>query len=202
MNTLSVLVLVVLSACIAQAQSTPETFNVVFTTTQGDINLFVNRSWAPHGVDHFYTLLQANYYNENAFFRVIESPQPFVAQWGISGTPATSTKWNMTIPDDPISQSNLAGTVTYAAEMNSNNMACCRTTQLFINYVDNGFLDSEGFVPIGIITSGLENAKKFYSKYGENPDQDLIYTEGNAYLKKKFPKLDYLVSTKIVSETW
>ncbi|GAM18588.1 hypothetical protein SAMD00019534_017630 [Acytostelium subglobosum LB1] len=195
--------LLILFSCLSLAivssayQTAPASFNVLFTTTKGSFNLYVNRSWAPNGADHFYQLVQSEYYNENAFFRVIQSPTPFVAQWGISGSPEISEKWNITIPDDPIFQSNLPGTVTYAAEMNGT-MACCRTTQLFINYVNNSRLDAMGFVPFGIITKGFNVTMDFYSGYGEEPDQTEIYSEGNPYLEKNFPLLDYIVTANVV----
>eukprot|EP01132_Coremiostelium_polycephalum_P005132 gene5132-6392_t len=161
----------------AVAQSAPNSFNVLFETTKGSFNVLVNRTWAPNGADHFYDLIQAEYYDNNYFFRVIDTPRPFVAQWGINGDPEVSQKWNMTIPDDKQIASNVEGTVTYAAEMNANGFACCRTTQLFINYGNNKFLDQEGFAPFGMITSGLDVALSFYSGYGENPDQTLIYEQ-------------------------
>ncbi|EGG20813.1 cyclophilin-type peptidylprolyl cis-trans isomerase [Cavenderia fasciculata] len=180
-----------------QPLTAPDTFVVAFTTTKGSFSATFNRSWAPYGVDHFYTLIQAGYYNDNAFFRVIDQPRPFVAQWGIASDPAVSQKWNITIPEDSIvGISNVAATITYAAEMNSQGLACCRTTQLFINYGDNSFLDPEGFIPIGMITSGFNNVLQFYSGYGENVDQGLLYSQGAAYLKN-FPSLDYLQSATL-----
>ncbi|EFA80691.1 cyclophilin-type peptidylprolyl cis-trans isomerase [Heterostelium album PN500] len=174
----------------------PETFDVVFQTSQGDFVLSLNRTWSPNGVDHLFDLVTAQYYDINYFFRVIQSPTPFVAQWGINGNPSVSQKWNITIPDDPVVVSNTVGTVAYAAEMNGNT-ACCRTTQLFINYGDNSFLDKSGFAPIGVITQGFSNTMKFFSGYGENPDQTLIYEQGNSYLEANFPKLDYISTARI-----
>jgi peptidyl-prolyl cis-trans isomerase A (cyclophilin A) len=78
-----------------------------------------------------------------------------------------------------------------------------RTTQVFINYVDNSTLDGRGFVPIGQVISGMDVADSFYAGYGEGaprgngPDQGRLQHEGGAYTHADFPKLDYVTSAKI-----
>ncbi|EGC40037.1 hypothetical protein DICPUDRAFT_25863 [Dictyostelium purpureum] len=187
----------------AQDPVGPSYYNVVFTTTKGNIEIGVDRSRSPYGSDRFYQLVTTGFFTETAFFRVIQTPRPFVAQWGISGTPSLNEKWNITIPNDPIvpSASNVQGTISFAAEENSTG-TCCRTTQLFINYGNNTFLDSMGFTSFGTITSGFDYAMQFYSQYGEEPDQTLIYEDGNSYLQNNFPLLDYLNVAQIISEEW
>ena len=55
----------------------PDRFTVEFVTTvnqnTGTFVVEAVRDWAPHGVDHFYTLLQSGteYYDNNGFFRVV-----------------------------------------------------------------------------------------------------------------------------------
>ncbi|KYQ96667.1 cyclophilin-type peptidylprolyl cis-trans isomerase [Tieghemostelium lacteum] len=195
-------VLLFICTAIVQSQTTPTSFSVLFNTTKGDIVLQVNTSNCPIGAAHFYELVQDQYYNENAFFRVIQTPKPFVAQWGISGNPIISEKFNVTIEDDPVVLSNIAGTVAYAAEMGSNGLACCRTTQLYINFNNNSFLDPMGFAPFGVITSGFNNAMQIYSGYGQEPDQTLIYEDGNSYLESNYPLLDYIITATIINEQW
>eukprot|EP01112_Ceratiomyxa_fruticulosa_P006790 TRINITY_DN1767_c0_g1_i1.p1 TRINITY_DN1767_c0_g1~~TRINITY_DN1767_c0_g1_i1.p1 ORF type:complete len:249 (-),score=51.03 TRINITY_DN1767_c0_g1_i1:26-772(-) len=183
------------------AQQAPSHFTVTFATTKGNLTLNVTREWSPFGVDRFYDLLQSGYFNDNAFFRVIDKPHPFVAQFGINGEPSVSKKWeNADIPNDPVVQSNLRGFVSFAAEESQNGTTCCRTTQLFINYGNNSFLDPMGFSPFAYVTEGMEYADQFFAGYGEEPDQQKIYTIGNNYLKKNFPKLDYLLTAVINSE--
>jgi len=172
-------------------------FETTVTTSNGStaIILQVNREWAPIGVDHFYELMQltrqqdASYYDSNGFFRVVPG---FVVQFGISGTPAISKAWNTPIKDDPVKQSNVAGTMTYAdAGPNT------RTTQLFINYIDNSGLDSQGFAPFAKVVQGMDVALAINSQYGQSPSQNQIYSQGNSYLKKHYPDLDYIVTASI-----
>ena len=56
-----------------------------------------------------------------------------------------------------------------------------------------------GFAPIGRVTSGMPNVDHIYSGYGEQPDQDMIAAQGNVYLKKEFPRLDYIKTARIVA---
>jgi peptidyl-prolyl cis-trans isomerase A (cyclophilin A) len=171
----------------------PDSFEVLVSTSRGDFLLEIRREWAPHGVDRFYNLVEHGYYDECRFFRVIES---FVAQFGIHGDPAVNAAWrHATIEDDPVSLSNLRGTLTFAKTGQPNS----RTTQLFLNYGDNSFLDSQGFAPFARVTAGMDVVDSLYSGYGEGaprgqgPDQARIQAEGNAYLIAGFPELDFIV---------
>jgi peptidyl-prolyl cis-trans isomerase A (cyclophilin A) len=50
----------------------------------------------------------------------------------------------------------------------------------------------------------MEVVDALYAEYGEGapqgggPDQGLVQSQGNAYLKKDFPKLDYIKTATIV----
>jgi peptidyl-prolyl cis-trans isomerase A (cyclophilin A) len=171
----------------------PATFGVAFTTTKGTFVVTVHRSWAPRGADRFYNLVKAGFYDGNEFFRVHAG---FVVQFGISGDPQVSKAWqNANIPDDPVKTSNTVGTITYAdAGPNT------RTTQVFVNLGKNAFLDSQGFAPFGEVTSGLPVVEKLYAGYGEAPTslQPQIASQGNAFLKKRFPKLDAVIRARVV----
>ena len=74
-----------------------------------------------------------------------------------------------------------------------------RTTQLFINFGNNTFLDSQGFAPFGQVTSGMDVVQKLYSGYGEKPDQGAITSQGKAYLDKNFPNIDRILAATIIS---
>ncbi len=170
----------------------PETFKAKFTTTKGDIVIQVTRAWAPNGADRFYNLVRAGFFKDAAFFRVIPN---FMAQFGISADPAVSRAWmQANIPDDPVKQSNKRGFVTFAQTSLPNS----RSTQLFINFKDNSFLDAQRFAPIGEVVEGMEAVDQIYSGYGETPDQMRIQAQGKAYLDKSFPKLDRILSATIV----
>lgn len=177
-------------------EKAPDTFKAQFDTTKGKFVVEVTRSQAPNGADRFYNLVKAGYFNDLAFFRVIPG---FMAQFGIHGDPAISAKWREAkITDDPVKGSNTRGTITFATAGPNT-----RTTQFFINFVDNRNLDSMGFAPFGKVVEGMDVVDKLNGEYGEGaprgrgPDQGRIQMQGNAYLKKDFPNLDYIKSVTI-----
>jgi peptidyl-prolyl cis-trans isomerase A (cyclophilin A) len=171
-------------------ETAPATYKAKFTTTQGEFVIEVQRDWAPNGADRFYNLVKNGFYDDTAFFRVVEG---FMVQFGISGNPSLNNVWRAArIPDDPVKGQNLRGMVTFATSGPNS-----RTTQVFINFADNVNLDGMGFAPFGKIVSGMDVVDKLYKGYGEGaprgagPNQMLIQTRGNEYLKAEFPKLDY-----------
>jgi len=171
----------------------PETFKVKMTTTKGDVIIQVNRAWAPLGVDRFYNLIRGGFYKDAAFFRVIPG---FVAQFGIPARPDVGAVWESAkIADDRVTQSNKRGTLTFATAGPNT-----RTTQIFINYRDNTPLDGQGFAAFGQVIEGMELVDKFFSGYGEAPNQGLITAQGKAYLDKSFPNLDRILSTTIMTD--
>lgn len=179
-------------------EKAPETFKAQFDTTKGKFTVEVTRSLAPNGADRFYNLVKSGYFSDIAFFRVVPG---FMVQFGIHGDPAVSAKWRAAnIPDDAVKGSNTRGTITFATAGPNT-----RTTQLFISFGNNTFLDNQGFSPFGKVTDGMDVVDKIYSGYGEGapsgrgPDQGRIQGEGNAYLKKDFPNLDYIKSATLVT---
>jgi peptidyl-prolyl cis-trans isomerase A (cyclophilin A) len=175
----------------------PETFKVQFDTTKGKFIIEVTRSLSPLGADRFYNLVRSGYFKDVAFFRVIPG---FMCQFGIHGDPAVSAKWREAgIADDPVKGSNTRGTITFATAGPNT-----RTTQLFINFGDNSNLDGMGFSPFGKVIEGMDVVDKINSEYGEGapsgrgPDQGLVQAEGNTYLKKDFPNLDYIKSASLI----
>jgi peptidyl-prolyl cis-trans isomerase A (cyclophilin A) len=176
----------------------PEQYKVTFSTTRGDFVVTVTRAWAPLGADRFYSLVKHHFYDNASFFRVLPG---FVVQFGLSAYPPVSTAWkNAVIKDDPVSQSNLRGYLVFATAG-----ANTRTTQVFINLVDNKRLDSMGFAPFGQVTEGMNTVEMMYEGYGEGapegsgPNQDEIEKQGKPYLDKGWPKLDYIKTATIVA---
>jgi len=191
MRILAAAMLLVFGAGLVEAQETaratkaPEKFRVKFETSCGDFTVEVQREWAPLGAERFHELVQAGFYDECRFFRVVPG---FVVQWGMNGDPAVYAKWkDREIKDDKVTQSNREGMITFASRGPNT-----RTCQLFINLADNQRLDDLGFAPFGKVV------QKITSEYGQRPQQPLIQEEGNAYLKKEFPKMDYIKKATVV----
>src|SRR5579863_7118179 len=178
----------------ASSQSSPaSTYSVELDTTKGPVVIVVDRNLAPNGAQRFYDLVKAGYFDGARFYRVVPG---FVVQWGAADNPTVTKKWDVTIPDDPVKGSNTPGTVTFAATGQPNS----RTTHLFINLGDNAKLDAMGFAPVGhVVGNGMDAVDRIYPGYGEAPNQDQIASDGNAYLKKQFPQLDYIKTPRIVS---
>ncbi|MGA3293023.1 MAG: peptidylprolyl isomerase [Candidatus Acidiferrales bacterium] len=170
----------------------PDVYQVKFTTTKGDFVVQVTRSWAPLGSDRFYNLVKHGFFTDAAFFRVVPG---FIVQFGLSASPAVNKVWqSANIKDDPVTQSNRPGYLTFATAGPNT-----RTTQLFINFGNNTFLDNQGFAPFGQVISGMDVVQSLYSGYGEKPDQGAITAQGKAYLDKSFPNIDSIKSATIVA---
>ena len=197
---LAALILLASSPAAGPPARAPEVFQVRFETSQGAFVVEAHREWAPQGIDHFHELVAAGFFDGSRFFRVVPG---FIAQLGVAGEPKVTAAWkDRTIPDDPARQSNTRGTIAYA--MTGPNT---RTTQLYINLADNSRLDSQGFAPIGRVTSGMEVVDRLYAGYGETSGggmrggrQGKLLAEGNVWLDANFPKLDHLLRARIVTE--
>jgi len=171
----------------ALKEQAPATYKAAFDTSAGKFVIDVHRDWAPKGADRFYNLVKNGYYDDCRFFRVISG---FMVQFGINGDPALNKVWAPArIQDDPVKKSNTRGMVTFA--MGGPNT---RTTQVFINFGNNANLDPQGFPPFGEVTSGMDVVDKLHSDYGEAAQKRFveIQQQGNAFLEKNFPKLDYI----------
>lgn len=184
----------------ALKEMAPAMYKVDFDTSAGTFVVEVHRDWAPNGADRFYNLVKNGYFDNLRFFRVIPN---FMVQFGISGDPALNSVWREArIPRDPVKQSNTRGYITYAMQGGAQGPDT-RTTQVFINFGDNSQLDAQGFAPFGRVARGMDVVDKIYSGYGEGapsgkgPDQGRLQAEGNAYLMKDFPKLDYIKKATI-----
>lgn len=178
-------------------EKAPDTFKVRFDTTKGPFTVEVTRALAPNGADRFYNLVRSGFFKDVKFFRVISG---FMCQFGINGDPKVAAAWrDAQIQDDPVKASNTRGAITFATAGPNT-----RTTQLFINFGNNSGLDRMGFAPFGKVVEGMDVVDKINAEYGEGapngrgPDQGRIQQEGNAYLKKDFPNLDYIKSATIV----
>jgi len=172
--------------------SAPAVYLVKLNTTKGPIVIRVTKNWAPVGADRFYNLVRAGFYNNNYIFR---STKQF-AQFGIPAKPELSRVWmERTMLDDRVIQSNKRAMITFASTGDKNT----RSVQVFINKVDNTYLDSLGFPAFGEVIEGLDVLDMIYSGYGETvtDKQGEIMNQGNAYLEKNFPRLDKITTAVI-----
>lgn len=174
----------------------PDQYDILFETTKGQFRVRVQRAWSPTGADRLHELVESGYYDDVAFFRVLDG---FVAQFGISGDPEVGARWReRPIEDDPVQATNKAGSISFAMAGPGT-----RTTQLFINLADNTRLDDMGFSPVAEVTEGMDVVGSLYGGYGEGaprgngPDQGAIHGRGNAYLRDSFPDLDYVTRATI-----
>lgn len=195
MRAVFALALAFLASCGA-----PAAFHVRLDTTKGPIVLEVERAWAPHGVDRFYELVRAGYYDDSAIFRIRAG---VFAQFGINGDPAVAARWrHQPIADDPRVLANERGTVAFAFKVPDG-----RSTQVFINLRDNrDAFDKAPFVPFARVVEGMAVADRLFADYAERAGgglragkQDPVFAGGNAYLRREFPNLDYIVHATIVN---
>lgn len=170
-----------------------KTYRVKFETTAGDFIVEVHRDWAPVGAERFHELVKSGFFDECKFFRVVPD---FMVQFGICADPAVMDKWrDAKIKDDPVRKSNKRGYMTFATSGENS-----RTTQVFVNFKANSFLDDKGFAPFGQVVEGMDVVDKINSMYGERPNQGIIQRKGNAYLNAEFPKLDGVKKATIMTD--
>jgi len=188
----STALLTVLAGCGGgDSTKAPDRFRTKFETPKGDFIVETIREWSPLGADRFHQLVKEGFFNDARFFRVVPG---FVVQFGLSGKPAVDAKWdNAIIEDDSPGMSNRPGTMCFATRGPRS-----RTTQIFINLGDNSRLDAQGFTPFGRVTEGMQVVSTLHAGYGEGPDQGRIKSEGNAYLQREFPLLDFVKKASIV----
>jgi cyclophilin family peptidyl-prolyl cis-trans isomerase len=185
----------------------PDSFDVRMITTEGEMLIRARRNWSPLGVDRFYVLTKNHYFDSVAFFRTVGN---FVAQFGIHGDTAVSRAWRgKSFLDEPVKVVNQKGTLSYArGDPNT------RSIQLFFNTVDNtprlDTLNRFGFPPIAQVVKGIGVLDSLNWEYGgkrgegvrlpPGPSQDSLRLQGNAYLRRNFPRLDYIVKARVVRE--
>jgi peptidyl-prolyl cis-trans isomerase A (cyclophilin A) len=172
-------------------ESAPDVYRARFETSKGPFVIEVHREWAPIGADRFYNLVKNGFYDGTRFFRVRPG---FMAQFGLNGDPVVQRAWQGAwLRDDPVTQKNVRGFVSFTTEGRPQS----RFTQIFINYADNSRLDADGFAPFGQVVSGMEVVDKLFSPTDPQPDQRQVLRDGNEYLQKEFPRLDFVKKATI-----
>mmetsp|Transcript_8344 Transcript_8344/g.18059 ORF Transcript_8344/g.18059 Transcript_8344/m.18059 type:complete len:356 (-) Transcript_8344:181-1248(-) len=180
-------------------------------------DITVKPYWAPRGASRFLELVRSKYYDGVALNRVV--PQ-FLLQFGIASDYDTRMLWeDPPIVDDlPIANTQFRpGYVSFAGSG-----ADSRTAEIFVvmpgteqEQLDY-FGENSWETPFGMMEGvdveeedggGGTVLDEIYDGYGDmppwgrGPDPDKIYDEdGYDYLRKEFPKLDYIDRCYIVSE--
>ena len=172
----------------------PEIFRARFETTQGNFDIEAHRNWSPKAVDRLYQLIDTEFYTNIALYRVVPN---FVAQFGIHNDSVLNNSWKkFKVPDEITREKNFEGAIAFARGGKET-----RSTQLFINLKSNSprldtlsYSGVSGFPVIAKVTAGIDVVHSFYKGYAEKPGrrQDSIQKYGNRYLKKNYPKLDYI----------
>ncbi len=187
----------------AFAVQAPDSFDIEMRTTKGTMRVRVRRPWSPHGADRLYALVRNRYLDSVAFHRTIRN---YVAQFGIHGDSAVSAAWRgKFIPDDPVVAPNRRGTLSFARTGPNS-----RSVQLFFNLVDNtprlDTLNGIGFPPLGEVIVGVGVLDSLYWEYSgtrggqtfPGPSQDSLGRLGNSYLQRVFPRIDYVLTARVV----
>ena len=183
---------------------------VCCNTTQGWLTIAVHPSWAPLGAARFLDMVQSHFFETRVgLFRSLKG---FLVQFGLAGDPRVQVEFNQkgNLPDDPqwlppgppgreingITRYQ-KGYVSYAGAGKDS-----RGTQLILAYDNSRYLGggSPWEVPFGILVGNesFVTMSKFYTGYGEAPEQGKIMNRGAAYLDKEFPLLDFITSCKVV----
>jgi cyclophilin family peptidyl-prolyl cis-trans isomerase len=173
---------------------------VVLETTKGKIGIDVHDKWSPQAYLQFLQLVRSGYYDGCPWYRVIDG---FAAQSGISPDPTVNAKWGRNrIMDDDLVKHNMPGTVVF-----NQNGPRTRGEQFFINLSDNtDVLDGKGFVPFGIVVSGLDVAKRLQPISDDDLKRaglsatSLAGTGGIEQFKKAFPNADYITKAYVLEK--
>lgn len=176
-----------------------DSFLVRFVTSKGEFDVVFRTAWAPIGVARVHEAVADSYYDGARFFRALRG---FVVQWGLAPVPARTAAWSSRrIPDDPVTESNRRGTITFAAGAQPGT----RSIQLFINLRDNARLDATRFAPLGEVVRGMDVVDALHTGYGDSgqggtgPAQARINEQGEDYLAREFPLLDRILTARVVA---
>lgn len=164
----------------APAITRKETIQMV--TSGGEVVIEIYPEAAPNACQRFKELVESGFYNETPVSRVVKSPQPFVAQFGINWRAPHNGWEKKNFSDDPSFFALERGTLAFAkAGLNSN------STQVFINYRDNSHLaePSMNFTAFGKVVKGMEVVEAFNSVGDEagGLDQYRLWQDGGNYLE-------------------
>ena len=171
------------------------TNKVACSTTVGELTIEVIRNWAPNGADRYVDMVKAGFYEDISFFR--SSPN-FLTQFGANNDPS-KLRWYDKIPDDPPQGIPIRhGYMSFAGSGQNS-----RNAQVFIAYADLDFLGNEPwetpFARVPLTTENTNTLNAIYKGYADGQiEQPRIFTEGNAYLRRQFPRVDYILHCSLL----
>ena len=66
------------------------------------------------------------------------------------------------------------------------------------NLADQPIGHSKWEIPLGNVTTGMDVLRSIYAGYGEHVDQGRLLSEGTAYTRREYPRLDYILSCVVL----
>eukprot|EP00600_Ochromonadales_sp_CCMP1393_P016885 CAMPEP_0175033220 /NCGR_PEP_ID=MMETSP0005-20121125/21866_1 /TAXON_ID=420556 /ORGANISM="Ochromonas sp., Strain CCMP1393" /LENGTH=435 /DNA_ID=CAMNT_0016293789 /DNA_START=71 /DNA_END=1378 /DNA_ORIENTATION=- len=187
---------------------------VCCNTTKGALNIEVHPTWAPRGAGRFLHMVRNGFFSAGGGVALFRALNHFLVQFGLAGDPKVHKQYSKmgNLKDDfqwlPKGPANREvngtkrfqrGYMSYAGGGKNS-----RGTQLIMTFEDNLGLGggSPWEVPWGQVFGevSFKTLAAIYTGYGEKPSQGKIMNQGNAYLKKEFPKLDYITKCAVTQE--
>ena len=137
------------------------TSRVACTTTKGDFELEIYRSWSPLGADRFVELVNDGFYTDIGLFRCVKK---FLTQFGITDKPQYKHWHNNAIEDDPNLHLGIKKYYLSFAGGGPNT----RSTQVFIAFEDLHFLGKSPWeTPFGKVVKGTNVVDSWNTEYGD-----------------------------------
>jgi homoserine O-acetyltransferase len=176
----------------------PPVSHLRFETSKGVFVLELIREWGPIGADRLHNLARLGYYDDTRVHRVNKN---YIAQFGLNGNPAVNTAWkDQYLADDPPRSHNVRASFAFSFKAIPNT----RSTQIYINLVDNSRNDAEAFTMLGTVVEGMSVVDSLYSGYGENSGsgvrqgrQGPLAEGGNAFIDREYPLLDRILRVTV-----
>merc|ERR1711924_301057 len=174
---------------------------IACSTTAGDFEIQLIHSWSPRGVARFVELVQAGFFDEQIFYRVIPG---FLTQFGVAAKPEVQAVWNdRTFPDEPKKTGFEHGTVSFAGA-GENSRSCHVFIAMKPGGLGLGHAPHE--TPLGRISKGIEFLDSLAHRYEATGYPDLTELQGEIgahgnIAAKDYPKLDRIKTCKVKEPT-
>lgn len=178
--------------------------------TPGDIDIDVHPDWAPLGAARYLELVRKRHFDNIGLCRVNGDIVQFGEDWEKRDVPSVSIR-HVNIKDDPKPPGQVnnrlmlkRGQMSYAGGGPNT-----RSASVFFVTKPNQWLGREPWeVPFAeVVGDGMAVVDSFYGGYGDfgvfkcptcnAPDLGRYWQEGNSYLKRDFPKLDFMLECKV-----